>query len=100
MSNSFAATSLVWVNGQVTIPKYVLDVLGVHSGHHESVTFIIEGDTVRLVNSAVFSMQHLQNSLKAGDPDNGIAPGTKWEDLPEDFVCPICGIGKEGFSEE
>ena len=24
----------------------------------------------------------------AGDPDNGIAPGTKWEDLPEDFVCP------------
>ena len=70
MSNSFAATSLVWVNGQVTIPKYVLDVLGVHSGHHESVTFIIEGDTVRLVNSAVFSMQHLQNSLKTGDPDN------------------------------
>ena len=26
----------------------------------------------------------------AGDPDNGIAPGTKFEDLPEDFVCPLC----------
>jgi rubredoxin len=26
-----------------------------------------------------------------GDPDNGIAPGTAWEDLPEDFVCPTCG---------
>lgn len=26
----------------------------------------------------------------AGDPDNGIAPGTKWEDLPEDWVCPVC----------
>ena len=25
---------------------------------------------------------------EAGDPDNGIAPGTKWEDVPEDFVCP------------
>ena len=25
----------------------------------------------------------------AGDPDNGIAPGTKWEDLPEDWVCPV-----------
>ena len=25
-----------------------------------------------------------------GDPDNGIAPGTKFEDLPEDFVCPLC----------
>ena len=34
-----------------------------------------------------------------GDPDNGIAPGTKWEDLPEDFVCPLCGVGKDEFSE-
>ena len=34
-----------------------------------------------------------------GDPDNGIAPGTKFEDLPEDFVCPLCGVGKEEFSE-
>ena len=32
-----------------------------------------------------------------GDPDNGIAPGTKWEDLPADWVCPICGVGKEEF---
>ena len=31
----------------------------------------------------------------AGDPDNGIAPGTKWEDIPEDFTCPLCGVGKE-----
>lgn len=35
-----------------------------------------------------------------GDPDNGIEPGTKWEDLPEDFVCPLCGVGKEDFSKE
>ena len=35
-----------------------------------------------------------------GDPDNGIAAGTKWEDLPEDFVCPLCGVGKDSFSEE
>ena len=34
----------------------------------------------------------------AGDPDNGIEPGTKFEDLPEDFVCPLCGVGKEDFS--
>ena len=33
-----------------------------------------------------------------GDPDNGIAPGTKFEDLPDDFVCPLCGVGKEEFS--
>lgn len=36
----------------------------------------------------------------AGDPDNGIAPGTKWEDVPEDFVCPLCGVGKDLFEEE
>lgn len=35
-----------------------------------------------------------------GDLDNGIAPGTKFEDLPEDFVCPLCGVGKDMFSEE
>jgi len=34
-----------------------------------------------------------------GYPDGGIAPGTKWEDVPEDFVCPLCGAGKEDFSK-
>ena len=35
-----------------------------------------------------------------GDPDNGIAPGTKWEDLPDDFVCPVCGLDKDAFEKE
>jgi len=34
---------------------------------------------------------------KAGDPDNGIEPGTAFEDLPDDWVCPDCGVGKEEF---
>jgi len=32
-----------------------------------------------------------------GDPDNGISPGTKWEDLPKDFSCPLCSEGKGQF---
>lgn len=36
----------------------------------------------------------------AGDPDSQIAPGTKFEDLPDDFVCPLCGVGKDSFHEE
>ena len=36
---------------------------------------------------------------EAGYPDGGIAPGTKWEDLPDDFECPLCGVGKDQFSE-
>lgn len=35
-----------------------------------------------------------------GDPDNGIAPGTKWADLPEDYECPLCGVGKDMFEEK
>ena len=35
-----------------------------------------------------------------GDPDSGVAPGTKWEDVPEDYVCPLCGAGKESFEAE
>ena len=35
-----------------------------------------------------------------GDPDNGIAPGTKWEDLPDDYVCPLCGVNKSQFEAE
>ncbi len=32
-----------------------------------------------------------------GDPDGGIAAGTKFADLPDDWVCPMCGAGKEDF---
>lgn len=34
-----------------------------------------------------------------GDPENDIAPGTKFEDLPDDFVCPVCGVGKDQFAK-
>ena len=34
-----------------------------------------------------------------GDPENGIEPGTSFEDLPEDWVCPLCGVGKEEFEK-
>ena len=32
-----------------------------------------------------------------GDPANGIAAGTKFEDLPDDYECPLCGVGKDMF---
>ena len=35
-----------------------------------------------------------------GDPDSGIEPGTSFDDLPEDWVCPVCGVGKDQFSPE
>ena len=37
---------------------------------------------------------------EVGDPENGIAPGTPFEQLPEDWTCPLCGVGTDQFSEE
>ena len=36
----------------------------------------------------------------AGDPDAGVAPGVSFAELPEDWVCPICGAGKDEFAPE
>ena len=36
---------------------------------------------------------------EAGDPANGVEPGTAFEDVPEDWLCPVCGAGKEEFEE-
>lgn len=35
-----------------------------------------------------------------GEPDNDIEPGTPWDEVPEDYVCPMCGVGKDFFEEE
>jgi rubredoxin len=35
-----------------------------------------------------------------GDPDNGVEPGTKWEDVPDDWECPVCGASKDDFEKE
>ena len=36
----------------------------------------------------------------AGYPEEGINPGTPWNEVPEDFVCPLCSVGKDMFEEE
>jgi rubredoxin len=35
-----------------------------------------------------------------GDPDHGVAPGTAWESVSADWVCPVCGVGKDEFNAE
>lgn len=36
---------------------------------------------------------------EVGDPDNGIEEGTSFDELPEDWTCPVCGVGKDMFEE-
>lgn len=42
---------------------------------------------------------HIYNEA-VGDPEHGIAPGTRFEDLPADYECPLCGVGTDLFEEE
>ncbi|MGN0268124.1 MAG: AbrB/MazE/SpoVT family DNA-binding domain-containing protein [Lachnospiraceae bacterium] len=57
----FVDNAKVMAKGQVTIPKDIREVLGVASG--DRITFIVEGNTVRIVNSAVYAMQVLQKEM-------------------------------------
>ena len=66
LANTFIDNAKVMAKGQITIPKDVREVLGVTSG--DRVTFIVEGNTVRIVNSAVYAMQVLQNEM-AGEAE-------------------------------
>lgn len=36
---------------------------------------------------------------KVGDPENGVAAGTPFENLPDDWLCPVCGVSKEEFEK-
>ncbi len=59
---AFIDSAKVMAKGQVTIPKDVRKTLGVSNG--DRISFIAEGNTVRIVNSAVYAMQVLQQEMK------------------------------------
>lgn len=71
ITGAFIDNAKVMPKGQVTIPKDVRTVLGVSNG--DRVTFIVEGNTVRLVNSAIYAMQMLQQEMKGAAAEAGIA---------------------------
>ena len=74
MGNAFVDNAKVMAKGQITIPKDVRKALGVESG--DRVSFIVEGNTVRIVNSAVYAMQMLQREM-AGEAERA---GLKTDD--------------------
>lgn len=66
MANVFIDNAKVMPKGQITIPKDIREVLGVTSG--DRVSFIVDGGTVRIVNSAVYAMQSFQKEM-AGEAE-------------------------------
>ncbi len=70
LANAFVDNAKVMAKGQVTIPKDVREVLGVTSG--DRISFIVEGCTVRIVNSTVYAMQMLQKEMSGEAEKSGL----------------------------
>ncbi len=51
------------------------------------------------MESYVCSICAYEYNPAIGDEANGIAPGTSFDDLPDTWVCPLCGVGKDAFSK-
>ena len=62
--------------------------------------FIINSKNKRTMQKYVCDVCGYVYDPAAGDPDSGIEPGTAFEDIPDDWVCPICGVTKEDFHAE
>lgn len=86
-TNTFVDNAKVMAKGQITIPKDIREVLGVSSG--DRVSFVVEGNTVRLVNSAVYAMQVLQSEMNGEAERTGVTSG-------EDVIALVNGLRDKG----
>jgi rubredoxin len=64
-------------------------------GNHET-TFLTQG--IETMKKYICDVCGWIYDQEIGDPDSGIAPGTAFEDIPDDWECPECGVGKDDFS--
>jgi rubredoxin len=63
------------------------------------VELLITKNKLRIMKKYVCDVCGYVYDPAVGDPDNGIEPGTAFEDLPDDWECPVCGLGKDAFEE-
>lgn len=81
--DTFIDNAKVMAKGQVTIPKDVRNVLGIDSGSR--VTFIVENGSVRMVNSAVYAMQMMQNEMSGEAERTGLVTDEAVNNLVKDI---------------
>ncbi|WP_231465818.1 AbrB/MazE/SpoVT family DNA-binding domain-containing protein [Selenomonas sp. FC4001] len=81
--DTFIDNAKVMAKGQVTIPKDVRNVLGLDSGSR--VTFIVENGSVRMVNSAIYAMQMLQNEMSDEAERTGLVTDEAVNNLVKDI---------------
>lgn len=73
---------------------YILQI----NGYYNNIKYILIG--VIYLDKYVCTACGYVYDPEAGDPDGNIAPGTAFEDIPDDWVCPVCGVGKDMFEKE
>ena len=83
MTTAFTDSAKVMSKGQVTIPKDVRQILGVNTG--DRITFIVEGDSVRIINSALYAMEILQSQMSGEAAKAGITSEDDVVDLLKDL---------------
>ena len=79
----FVTDAKVMAKGQITIPKDVREILGVSNG--DRVSFIVEGDEVRLVNSAIYAMNVIQKEMRGEAMHAGLTSDDDVVDLVRDI---------------
>lgn len=79
MARVFIDTAKVMAKGQITIPKDVRDAIGIKTG--DRVTFVVEGNTVKMVNSAIYAMHVFQSEMEGVAEKAGIYTDTDVMDM-------------------
>ena len=79
IANTFIDNAKVMSKGQVTIPKDVREILGISSG--DRITFVVENGNVRLINSAIYAMQLLQEQMANEAENTGLTSDEAIMDL-------------------
>ena len=79
IANTFIDNAKVMSKGQVTIPKDVREILGISSG--DRITFVVENGNVRLINSAIYTMQLLQAQMANEAENTGLTSDEAIMDL-------------------
>ena len=79
IANTFIDNAKVMSKGQVTIPKDVREILGISSG--DRITFVVENGNVRLINSALYAMQLLQEQMANEAENTGLTSDEAIMDL-------------------
>lgn len=78
-NKTFTENAKIMSKGQITIPKDIREILGVGCG--DRVTFVVEGNSVRIVNSTVYAMQVIQEAMKGEAERTGLTDDEKIMDL-------------------